>query len=389
MKTISILGSTGSIGTQTLDVIRTHADKFEVYGLSANNNIELLIKQIIEFKPKIVCLYDLNRFSDLESKVKELNIDYKIELYSGISGLNKIADLPQNDILVTSVVGMIGLLPTLTAIKRGTTIALANKETLVTAGQLVMQEAKKYNCPIIPVDSEHSAIFQCLVGENKDDLNKIILTASGGPFRGKDKEYISKVTKVDALKHPNWSMGQKITIDSATLMNKGLEVIEAKWLFDVDAKDIDVVVHPQSIIHSMVEYKDASIKAQLGMPNMKGPIQYALSYPNRIESNDEKLNFSIYNSLTFEEPAYDNFPCLKLAFEALNHGGTYLSVLNAANEELVYAFLEGTINFYDISNIISDSLAAHKGITSPNLEQILEADRWAREMANKKIKQLV
>lgn len=389
MKTISILGSTGSIGTQTLDVIRTHADKFEVYGLSANNNIELLIKQIIEFKPKIVCLYDLNRFSDLESKVKELNIDYKIELYSGISGLNKIAELPQNDILVTSVVGMIGLLPTLTAIKRGTTIALANKETLVTAGQLVMQEAKKYNCPIIPVDSEHSAIFQCLVGENKDDLNKIILTASGGPFRGKDKEYISKVTKVDALKHPNWSMGQKITIDSATLMNKGLEVIEAKWLFDVDAKDIDVVVHPQSIIHSMVEYKDASIKAQLGMPNMKGPIQYALSYPNRIESNDEKLNFSIYNSLTFEEPAYDNFPCLKLAFEALNHGGTYLSVLNAANEELVYAFLEGTINFYDISNIISDSLAAHKGITSPNLEQILEADRWAREMANKKIKQLV
>ena len=389
MKTISILGSTGSIGTQTLDVIRTHADKFEVYGLSANNNIELLIKQIIEFKPKIVCLYDLNRFSDLESKVKELNIDYKIELYSGISGLNKIADLPQNDILVTSVVGMIGLLPTLTAIKRGTTIALANKETLVTAGQLVMQEAKKYNCPIIPVDSEHSAIFQCLVGENKDDLNKIILTASGGPFRGKDKEYISKVTKVDALKHPNWSMGQKITIDSATLMNKGLEVIEAKWLFDVDAKDIDVVVHPQSIIHSMVEYKDASIKAQLGMPNMKGPIQYALSYPNRIESNDEKLNFSIYNSLTFEEPAYDNFPCLKLAFEALNHGGTYLSVLNAANEELVYAFLEGTINFYDISNIISDSLAAHKGITSPNLEQILEADRWAREIANKKIKQLV
>ncbi len=389
MKIISILGSTGSIGTQTLDVIRTHADKFEIYGLSANNNIELLIKQIIEFKPKIVCLYDQIKFLEFESKVKKLNIDYDIELYSGIEGLSKIADLPQNDIIVTSVVGMIGLLPTLTAIKRGTTIALANKETLVTAGQLIMDEAKKNKSTIIPVDSEHSAIFQCLVGENRNDLNKIILTASGGPFRGKNKKDISIMTKNNALRHPNWSMGQKITIDSATLMNKGLEVIEAKWLFNLDSKDIDVLVHPQSIIHSMVEFNDGSIKAQLGTPNMKGPIQYALGYPNRLESNDEKLNFLKYNSLTFEQPNYDNFPCLKLAFDALNSDGTYLSVLNGANEVLVYAFLEDKIGFYDISNIISDALNAHNFIANPDLEQILDADRWAREFANKKIKQLV
>ncbi len=389
MKIISILGSTGSIGTQTLDVIRNNKDKFEIYGLSANRSVDKLIDQILEFKPKIVCIYDGTKFLDLKSKVDELDIDYDIELCTGMDGLNKIADAKENNILLTSVVGMIGLIPTLTAIKRSTTIALANKETLVTAGKLVMQEARKYNASIIPVDSEHSAIFQCLVGEDIKDINKIILTASGGPFRGLNKEVISKMTKQNALKHPNWSMGQKISIDSATLMNKGLEVIEAKWLFDVDMEKIDVVVHPQSIIHSMVEFKDKSIKAQMGIPSMKGPILYAFTHPKRIDFNEDGLDLSIYNSLTFEEPNYDSFPCLRLAFQALEKEGTYLSVLNAANEELVYAFLKDKIKFYDISSIITDALSEHDFTSEPNLHQILEADKWARQYVNKKISMII
>ncbi|MBP9561964.1 MAG: 1-deoxy-D-xylulose-5-phosphate reductoisomerase [Acetoanaerobium sp.] len=389
MKIISILGSTGSIGTQTLDVIRNHKDKFDVFGLSANSSVDILINQILEFNPKIVCIYDEAKYSDLKSKVDKLDLDYNIELCYGLDGLIKIADAKQNDILLTSVVGMIGLIPTLTAIKRGTTIALANKETLVTAGKLVMDEAKKHNVAIIPVDSEHSAIFQCLVGENTSNINKIILTASGGPFRGLDKEAIAQMTKSNALKHPNWSMGQKITIDSATLMNKGLEVIEAKWLFDLDIKKIDVLVHPQSIIHSMVEFKDKSIKAQLGTPNMKGPIQYALGYPQRLESQEDGLDFIKYNNLTFEKPDYECFPCLKLAFDALEKEGTYLSVLNAANEEVVYAFLNDKIKFYDISNIISEALSSHDSINNPDLNQILEADKWARRYVNNKISKLI
>ncbi len=389
MKTVSILGSTGSIGTQTLDVIRNHKDKFEVFGLSANSNVGMLINQIIEFKPKVVCIYDEAKYLELKFKADSLNLNYNIEICFGMEGLNKIADEKQNDILLTSVVGMIGLIPTLTAIKRGTAIALANKETLVTAGKLVMEEAKRNNVNIIPVDSEHSAIFQCLVGENKKDINKIILTASGGPFREKSKEDIANMTKVNALNHPNWDMGQKITIDSATLMNKGLEVIEAKWLFDLDIKEIEVLVHPQSVIHSMVEFKDKSIKAQLGTANMKGPIQYALGYPQRLTTSEDGLDFMKYTTLTFENPDYERFPCLKLAFEALEKEGTYLSVLNAANEELVYAFLNDKIKFYDIADIISEVLSSHEANYNPNLDQILEADKWARQYVNDKILRLI
>ena len=383
MKKISILGSTGSIGTQTLDVVRKNRDKFEVVAISANSSINLLLEQIKEFKPKYVAVYNENSAKQLKEIIPR---DIKIEVLSGMDGLVTISSLDEIDVLLTAIVGMIGLVPTLEAIKKGKTIALANKETLVTAGQLVMEEARKRNVDILPVDSEHSAIFQCLNGENKKEIDSIILTASGGPFRGKTQKELLNVTKNEALKHPNWSMGRKISIDSSTLMNKGLEVIEAKWLFDVDAEKIDVVVHPQSIIHSMVQFVDSSIIAQMGCPDMKLPIQYALTYPNRLLNDFERLDFSKLNALTFEKPDLETFPCLQLAYESLKSGGTYSAVLNAANEVLVNEFLEDKIKFYDIPYYIEKTLEAHDSIKKPTLEEILHIDKWSRDFVKKCIK---
>ncbi|RDY25186.1 1-deoxy-D-xylulose-5-phosphate reductoisomerase [Romboutsia weinsteinii] len=383
MKKISILGSTGSIGTQTLDVVRENRDKFEVVAISANSSVDLLLEQIKEFKPKYVAVYNENSAMRLKEMIPS---DIKIEVLSGMEGLKTISSLDEIDVLLTAIVGMIGLVPTLCAIRKGITIALANKETLVTAGSLVMSEARKYNVDILPVDSEHSAIFQCLNGEKTREIEKLILTASGGPFRGKKEKELLNITKNEALKHPNWSMGRKISIDSSTLMNKGLEVIEAKWLFNVDQSQIDVVVHPQSIVHSMVQFIDSSVMAQMGCPDMKLPIQYALSYPDRIVNDFERLDFSKWSTLTFEKPDLETFPCLQLAYDCLKMEGTYSAVLNSANEELVNEFLEDKIGFYDIPYYIEKTLEAHSSISEPTLEEILEVDRWTREFVKKSIK---
>ena len=383
MKKIAILGSTGSIGTQTLDVIRNNRDKFEVVAISANKSIDLLLEQIIEFNPKYVAVYD----EDSAIKLKEMiTQDVEIKVLSKMEGLVKISTLEEVDVVLTAVVGMIGLVPTMEAIKAKKTIALANKETLVMAGELVMKEARKNNVDILPVDSEHSAIFQCLNGEKKKNVEKIILTASGGPFRGKSKEELKGVTKNEALKHPNWDMGRKISIDSSTLMNKGLEVIEAKWLFDVEAEDIDVIVHPQSIIHSMVQFEDSSVISQMGCPDMKLPILYALTHPDRIETDFERLDLGKIGTLTFEEPDMDTFPCLKLAYEALKLGGTYPAALNSANEVLVNEFLNDKIGFYDIPYYIERTLKEHKNRENATLEEILEVDRETREFLKNIIK---
>ncbi|WP_432665018.1 1-deoxy-D-xylulose-5-phosphate reductoisomerase [Wukongibacter baidiensis] len=379
MKNISILGSTGSIGTQTLEVIRENPDLFNVVAISGNNNLDLLYKQIEEFKPKYVAVYNKEKAKILRDNVSS----FDVKVLYGIEGLIEISVIDEVDILVTSVVGNIGLMPTLNAIRAKKTIALANKETLVTAGELVMKEAEMNGVNIIPVDSEHSAIFQCMQGYNTKEVNKVILTASGGPFRGLTREKLKDVKPKDALKHPNWSMGRKISIDSATLMNKGLEVIEAKWLFDIEREQIDVIVHPQSIVHSMVEFVDGSILAQLGVPDMKLPIQYALTYPGRVTSNSEGLSFEKFNELTFEKPDRITFPCLDLAFEALDIGGTMPGVLNAANEELVLQFLDGKISFYDIPDRIEKAMNRFKVIKNPNINDIIEADKITREYINK------
>ncbi len=384
MKKISILGSTGSIGTQTLDVVRANKDKFEVVAISANSSIDLLLEQIKEFRPKYVAVYNENSAKKLKEMIPS---NIKIEVLSGMEGLKIISSLNEIDVLLTAIVGMIGLVPTLCAIRNGKDIALANKETLVCAGSLVMSESKKYGVNILPVDSEHSAIFQCLNGEQNKEIEKIILTASGGPFRGKKREELIHITKNEALKHPNWDMGRKISIDSSTLMNKGLEVIEAKWLFGIEASDIDVVLHPQSIIHSMVQFIDSSVMAQLGCPDMKLPIQYALSYPDRIVSDFERLDLTKLMTLTFEKPDMDTFPCLKLSYDVLKMGGTYSAVLNSANEVLVNEFLEDKICFYDIPYYIEKTLENHSSITNPTLEEILEIDRWTREYVLQNIKQ--
>lgn len=383
MKKITILGSTGSIGTQTLDVARKNKDKFEIVAISANSSVELLLEQILEFCPKYVAVYDEKSANRLKEMIPK-NID--IEVLSGVEGLVKICQLEEVDVVLTAVVGMIGLVPTMAAIKSKKTIALANKETLVTAGELVMREARKNNVEILPVDSEHSAIFQCLNGENKKEIEKIILTASGGPFRGKKKEDLINVKKEQALKHPNWDMGRKISIDSSTLMNKGLEVIEAKWLFGVEAEDIEVVVHPQSIVHSMVSFRDSSVMAQLGCPDMRLPIQYALTYPDRLETDFERLDFMKASTLTFEDPDMETFPCLRLAFEALKMGGTYCAALNSANEVLVNEFLNDKIGFYDIPYYIERTLKEHKNRINPTLEDILEVDKETREFLAKILK---
>ncbi|MGX4599607.1 1-deoxy-D-xylulose-5-phosphate reductoisomerase [Faecalimicrobium sp. JNUCC 81] len=383
MKKISILGSTGSIGKQTLDVVRANKDKFEVVAISANSSVDLLLEQIKEFKPKYVAVYDEVSCMKLKSMIPS---DINIEILSGMEGLKAISSLDEIDVLLTAIVGMIGLLPTLCAIRNGKDIALANKETLVCAGSLVMSEAKKHNVNILPVDSEHSAIFQCLNGEKNKEIEKIILTASGGPFRGKKKQDLLHITKNEALKHPNWSMGRKISIDSSTLMNKGLEVIEAKWLFGVDYNDIDVVVHPQSIIHSMVQFIDSSVMAQLGCPDMRLPIQYALTYPDRSVNDFERLDLAKLATLTFENPDLETFPCLKLAYDTLKMGGTYSAALNSANEVLVSEFLEDKIGFYDIPYYIEKTLEAHDSIENPTLEEILEVDKWSRDFVKNSIR---
>lgn len=383
MKKISILGSTGSIGLQALDVVRKNPDKYSVVALAANRSIEKIKMQIEEFSPKLVAIFDEKAALELK---KELGGTKTVEILSGIDGLKAVASFSEAEVVITSVVGMIGLIPTIEAIKAKKTIALANKETLVTAGEIVMNMAREYGVDILPVDSEHSAVFQSMQGlREKSQIEKIILTASGGPFRGKTKEDLLNVTKNEALKHPNWSMGQKISIDSSTLMNKGLEVIEAKWLFDVEPKDIEVVIHPQSIIHSMVQYIDGSIIAQLGAPDMRGPIQYALTYPDRIKSDFDRVDFQKLAQLTFEKPDLNTFPCLELAYEALKQKGTACTVLNAANEVLVEYYLKDKIGFYDIPLWIENAMKAESNIKEPTLEEILEVDKRTREFIIQKL----
>ena len=363
-------------------VIRKTSD-FEAVAISANSNVKMILEQIEEFKPKYAVMYEESKAEELKSLLPE---ECETEVLSGMEGLKKISSLDEIDVVLTAVVGMIGLVPTMCAIESKKDIALANKETLVTAGELVMKAAKENGVKILPVDSEHSAVFQSLNGENKRDVEKIILTASGGPFRGKKKEDLINITKNEALKHPNWDMGRKISIDSSTLMNKGLEVIEAKWLFGVEAEDIDVVVHPQSIVHSMVQYRDSSVIAQLGCPDMRLPIQYALTYPDRMETDFERLDFRKASQLTFEEPDLETFPCLKLAYECLKASGTYCTVLNAANEIVVNEFLEDRIGFYDIPKYIKMALDAHESVENATLEQILKIDLETREYVKGLIK---
>ncbi|HOV42042.1 MAG TPA: 1-deoxy-D-xylulose-5-phosphate reductoisomerase [Oscillospiraceae bacterium] len=375
MKTISVLGSTGSIGIQALEVARMH--NIKIKALSGNKNVKLLEKQAREFLPEYVCVYDQNSYKDL----KERLFDTDIKVISGMDGLCKAASLDGVDMMLNSVVGMVGLLPTLSAGQKKIPIALANKETLVAGGNIVMKLAKEKNTPIIPVDSEHSAIFQCLQGNDRKDLNKIILTASGGPFYGKKKHELENVTVKDALNHPNWNMGNKITIDSATLMNKGLEFIEAKWLFDLEPSQIEVVVHRQSILHSAVEYKDFSIIAQLGMPDMKIPIQYALLYPKRLPSPAKRLSLTECGALTFEKPDYETFECLSACILAIKKGGIYPCVVNAANEVAVEQFLNGKISFLKISELVIKTMEKFPYSEPNSYSDIENADKAAREYA--------
>ena len=372
MKKIAILGSTGSIGTQTLDVVREHSDELQVVALAAGSNKERLKEQIKEFHPKVVSLSDEKKAQEL----KEELAGEQVEVVCGMEGLIEVAGADSADVVVTAVVGMMGILPTMEAIKKGKDIALANKETLVTAGHLIIPMAKEYGVSILPVDSEHSAIFQSLQGEPKAALDKILLTASGGPFRGKSAEFLETVTLEDALNHPNWSMGPKITIDSSTMVNKGLEVMEAKWLFGVDYSQIEVVIQPQSIIHSMVQYVDGAIIAQLGTPDMRVPIEYALFYPERRSLFGDRLDFSKLSQITFEKPDYKVFRGLSLAIEAGKTGGTMPTVFNAANERAVAKFLKGEIKYTDIVRSIEKCMDAHKVSAHPDLEEILATEQW-------------
>lgn len=374
-KKIAILGSTGSIGTQTVEVVN-QIEELSVSVLAANRNVKLLEQQIRQCKPALCAVYDESAYEDLKTRVADTNT----KIVCGMEGLLEGAVYPDTDTVVTSMMGSVGLKPTLAAIRAKKTIALANKETLVTAGQLVMEEAEQCGVSILPVDSEHSAIFQCLEG-NKPFLQKILLTASGGPFFGKTKEELTSVTAKDALKHPNWSMGNKITIDSATLMNKGLEVLEAKWLFGVELEQIEVLVHRQSIIHSMVQLKDNSIIAQLGTADMRLPIQLALTYPERLPSLSAAVDFTKWNELTFAKPDSDTFRCLALAFEAGRRGGTMPCVMNGANEIAVEAFLKGQISFLEIAQLVESVMNQHSIIKNPTLEDIFQGDVWAREAA--------
>ncbi|EOZ99665.1 1-deoxy-D-xylulose 5-phosphate reductoisomerase [Indibacter alkaliphilus LW1] len=382
---VAILGSTGSIGTQTLEVIRSHQEKFVVEVLTAQNNADLLIQQALEFRPN--CVVIANEL--LYEKVKEALLPLDIKVYAGENALAQVVEMDTIDVVLTALVGYSGLLPTIHAIESGKQIALANKETLVVAGELITTLAKNKGVNIYPVDSEHSAIFQCLVGEFHNPIEKLILTASGGPFRGKSKSFLEHVTKEQALKHPNWDMGAKITIDSASLMNKGLEVIEAKWLFAVEKDQIEVVVHPQSIIHSLVQFEDGSIKAQLGLPDMRIPIQFALSYPERLKADFPRFDFARYPNLTFEQPDAETFRNLKLAYHALEKGGNAPCILNAANEVAVAAFLNDEVGFLEMSDLIGETLEKATFIKQPSLEEYKETDKQSRIITQQLIKSKV
>lgn len=374
IKRIAIFGSTGSIGTQALEVIKANPGLFEVEILTAHTNDELLIKQALEFKPNAVVIVDEKKYE----KVKEALASTHVKVFAGEQSLEEVASFDTYDMMIAAIVGFAGLQPTLRAIENKKAIALANKETLVVAGDIVMQKAVENRVPIIPVDSEHSAIFQCLVGESKNKIEKVILTASGGPFRGKKPNFLYNVKRDHALQHPNWTMGAKITIDSATLMNKGLEMIEAKWLFNLRPEQIQVVIHPQSIIHSLVQFEDGSMKAQMGLPDMKLPIQYALAFPQRISNNFPRFDFKKNNTLSFEEPDLKTFRNLALAIEALNKGGNLPCVMNAANEIAVWAFLKNRIGFLDMTDVIEKTMNYVSFIEQPTIEEYLESDAEAR-----------
>lgn len=380
-KRIALLGSTGSIGTQALEVIKGHAEDFTIEVLTAQNNAELLIEQAVQFRPKEVVIGNEKLRSQVDSALSHLGI----KVYAGEEALASVVESDSIEVVLTALVGYSGLLPTIRAIRAGKTIALANKETLVVAGELITQLAKKHQVAILPVDSEHSAIFQCLTGEEQNPIEKIILTASGGPFRGKDRAYLATVTKAQALKHPNWTMGAKITIDSATLMNKGLEVIEAKWLFGLTPEQIEVVVHPQSIIHSMVQFEDGSIKAQMGLPDMRLPILYALGYPRRLRTDWPRFDFTHYPTLTFEKPDPGTFRNLALAYQALQKGGNLPCVINAANEVAVAAFLNDEIGFLEISDVIEHCTARVSYVKNPVYDDYVASDREARRVATELI----
>lgn len=379
---IAILGSTGSIGRQALDVVRQHKDRFEVELLTANNSSELLIRQALEFMPANVVICNESKYQVVADALQP----HDIKVFTGMDSVCALVGSEDIDIVLTALVGFSGLRPTVSAIEAGKIIALANKETLVAGGSVVMALAKKHNAPILPVDSEHSAIFQCLMGAAGNPLARIHLTASGGPFRSWTKEEIAAVTRNEALKHPQWKMGAKITIDSATMMNKGFEMIEAKWLFDTEPEKINIVVHPQSIIHSMVEFADGAVIAQMGHPDMREPIQYALSFPERLTLDNKKLNFAELGSLTFEKPDLDKFPCLALAFEAIGRGGNIPCAMNAANEAAVAAFLQDRIRFYDIPDIISSCMAGVEFVSAPGIDELIsmndEVYRKAAELCN-------
>lgn len=373
MKHIAILGSTGSIGTQALDVIRWHPDEYAAEVLCAGSNVELLIKQALEFKPNAVVIADETKYNTLRDALS----NEEIKTYAGAEAMSDVMNMESIDMVLAAIVGFAGLRPTLKAIEAGKTIALANKETMVVAGGIVTDAAARHHAPILPVDSEHSAIFQSLVGEFSP-VEKILLTASGGPFYGRSRESLEGVTLEEALKHPNWSMGRKVTIDSATLMNKGLEVIEARWLFDVPAEKIQVVVHPQSVIHSMVQFEDGSVKAQLGIPSMKTPIQYAFSFPKRVSSPLPRLDFAKYGQLTFGEPDTKTFRCLDLAYSAIAKGGNMPCIMNAANEVAVQKFIDGHIRFLDIADFIERRMQTATYIAKPSLDDLFETDREVR-----------
>ena len=381
-KNIAILGSTGSIGTQALDVIRTHSDHFEVEALTAGNNADLLIKQAVEFRPNVVVIGNDDRYDEVFQALDPLGI----KVYSGEDSIASVMEMDTIDLVLTALVGYCGLKPTIRAVETGKHIALANKETLVVAGELITRLAGEKGVNIYPVDSEHSAIFQCMVGEFHNPIEKIILTASGGPFRGKSRTDLATATRTQALKHPNWDMGAKITIDSASLMNKGLEVIEARWLFGLNADQIEVVAHPQSIIHSMVQFEDGSIKAQMGLPDMKLPIQFALTYPERFKSDFPRFDFSQYPALTFEQPDTETFRNLALAFDALRQGGNMPCVLNAANEVVVAEFLRDRIGFLEMSDVVEQCMKKIAFIKEPSYEDYVHTDKETRIKALESIK---
>ncbi len=381
-QTVAILGSTGSIGTQTLDVINQHSELFEVYALTAHSNIDLLVEQARIYRPEVVAIADERHYKTLREALDGL----PVKVFAGADSICQIAAMSPIDTVVTAMVGYSGLLPTVKAIEAGKKIALANKETLVVAGELVTDLTLRNRVDIVPIDSEHSAIFQCLVGENENSVEKLILTASGGAFRDTPKDDLRLATAADALRHPTWKMGAKITIDSATMMNKGFEVIEARWLFDIPIDKIEVIIHPQSIVHSMVQFCDGSIKAQLGQPDMRHPIQYALTFPDRLDAQVERANLADIHQLTFEKPDYEKFRNLRLAYDALRRGGNIPCILNAANEVAVDAFLKGKIGFFAMSDIIEQTISETAFISSPTLDDYIATDREARARTSEKIK---